>query len=287
MKKEKKIVITDIAVCILGCAVYSLAVVMFVKANKLSPGGLTGVSALLNYLTGVPSGIILLVLNIPIIILGYVKLGYKLIIKSAVATLILSLSLDLAEFLLPEYKTDSILASLFGGILMGAGLSFIFLRGATTGGVDIIAKVINMRYRHISIGRCILFMDGAVILLAALVYGNIESALYSAIALFVSSKTVDVIIYGADKGKIIYVLTDYPSGICKAVNENLKRGITRINAIGGYSGKDKTMLICTVRQNEVAGVLSVINKNDPNAFIIVAEAGEIIGEGFKPIEKRG
>lgn len=265
----------------IGCLIFSLAVTLFVSPNEISPGGLTGISTALNYLFGLPTGITLFLLNVPILIIGFLKFGGYFIIKTAIATSILSFTLTITDSILSGFEIDKILAAVFGGILMGLGLSIVFRHGATTGGIDIIAKLINMKFRHLTVGRLILIMDGIVIGFAALVYGNIESVLYSVISMYSSSRVMDIVLYGADKGRLIYIITQNGKEICNDINNVLRRGVTVLSAKGGYTGKDRCLLLCTVRIHEVASVYSVVDKYDKNAFIVVSEAGEIIGEGFK------
>ncbi|MBQ8203664.1 MAG: YitT family protein [Clostridia bacterium] len=283
MKRKVFKWILDLIIIAIGSFLYALSVSAILDANMLSAGGVTGISTLVHRFTGIPSGLLVFIINIPIIILGIVKLGGKFILKTAIATAFVSLSLEITESFIPIYKTDSILAAIFGGMIMGLGLSLVFMRGGTTGGVDIIAKVINRRFRHLTVGRVLLTMDGVVILLTALAYRNIETALYSVIAIFVSSKVMDTLLYGSDKGKIIYIVTTNPDEISKQIIERVGRGVTMLSAKGAYTGKERQMLMCTVRLNEVSSVYSVVNEFDKTAFIVVGEAGEIIGEGFKSI----
>lgn len=281
MFKKGLFPLIDFGYFIVGCFIYSAAVTMFISANEISPGGFTGIATVVNYLTSIPTGIIVFVLNIPIIIIGYIKMGSVFIIKTAAAIGIMSVSLDVADKIFKPIHTDNMLACLFGGILMGVGLSLVLLRGATTGGVDIIAKLINRKRRHISVGRLILAMDAVIICFAAFVYKNIESALYSVVAMYVSSKIMDTMLYGADKGKIIYAITAEPDAIGHDISERVHRGVTRISVTGGYTGEDRIMLMCTLRRHEVSTVHDIILEHDPKAFIVVGDVGEIIGEGFK------
>lgn len=282
---KKQIIKTfiDILWYIFGCFLYSSAVTMFVSSNQISPGGVTGVATALNYLFGVPSGLLLLLLNIPLLIAGFISFGGVFIAKTSLVTVILSVSLSITDAILPQFTVDKILASVFGGIMMGLGISIVMLRGASTGGVDILAKFINRRFRHITMGRVILIIDAVVIAIAALAYRNIQSALYSVIALYASSKIMDTVLYGADKGKLIYIVTEKSKEICKDINTRLKRGVTVLDAYGGYTGSKRTMLLCTVRRYEVAGIYETVEAYDPKAFIVVTDAGEIIGEGFKSL----
>lgn len=281
MRKSVFKILFDVSYFIAGAVIYSVSVNVFLSPNEISPGGFTGVAAVINHITQIPTGTMLFIFNIPILVLGYIKMGGMFILKTSFVTVLVSLSLDLSEKLLPPLKTDGILASMFGGIFMGAGLSLILLRGATTGGVDIIAKLVNRKYRHLSVGKIILMADGAVIVLNAIVYKNAESALYSIIAMYMGTRLMDVLLYGADKGKIIYIVTDNPDKICHEINHTVSRGVTKLSVVGGYSGESKTMLMCTVRVHEVASVNDVVKKHDQHAFVVVSDAGEIIGEGFK------
>ncbi len=281
MKKTALKHLINILYFIIGSIVYSIAVNVFLSPNGISPGGFTGVAAVINHITNIPTGTMLFIFNIPVLILGYIKMGGMFILKTSFVTALVSLSLDISAQLLPALKTDGILASMFGGILMGIGLSLILLRGATTGGIDIIAKLINRKYRHLSVGKIILMADGIVIVINALVYKNAESALYSIIAMYMGTRIMDVLLYGADKGKIIYIVTSKPNDICHEINHTIGRGVTKLSVVGAYTGESRTMLMCTVRVHEVAAVHDAVKRYDERAFIVVSDAGEIIGEGFK------
>ena len=274
----------DIIWYFIGSFIYSSAITMFISPNEISPGGLTGISTALNYLFSLPTGITLFILNIPILIIGFIKFGSGFIIKTAIATFLVSFSLTITDNLFPAFLIDKILAAVFGGVLMGAGLSIVIRHGATTGGIDIIAKLINIKFRHLTVGRIILIMDAIIITLAAVVYKNVESVLYSIIAMYASSMVLDTFLYGADKGKLIYIITKSPKEICSGINNELHRGVTLLTAKGGYTGEERNLLMCTVRRHEVSGVYDIIDRIDPNAFIVVSEVGEILGEGFKSIK---
>ncbi len=265
----------------IGSFIYSVAVTMFISANEISPGGITGIATVLNYLIGLPTGITVFVLNIPILILGFIKFGGKFIINTTIVTGIISLILTFTEGFLPIFKVDKILASIFGGCLLGLGISIIMLHGSTTGGVDIIAKLINKRFRHITVGKIILSLDAIVILLAVIAYGNIESALYSVVTMFASSRIMDSLLYGGDRGKMIYAITSRPDEICENIGKELARGVTVLDVKGGFTGENRKMIMCSVRPYEVSTLYSVIEQLDNKAFIVVTEVGEIIGEGFK------
>lgn len=283
MKKKVYKFFEDILVYILGGFIYSAAVTMLISPNEISPGGFTGIATVLQYLFGLPTGAMLFALNIPVLIMGFISFGGIFIFKTAAATVIMSLTLEICEAILPVFKVDKILVCVFGGILMGLGLSLIMLKGATSGGVDIIAKFINRRYPHLTVGRLILFSDALVVAVTAIVYKNIESALYSVVSLYASSKIVDVMLYGSDKGKIIYIITNKAKEISNEIISVLQRGVTEINVVGSFTGKERKMLMCTVRRQEVSLVLNITRNLDNDSFIVVGEAGEIFGQGFKKI----
>ncbi len=278
-KKYKSFI--DVMFFIVGTFIYSVAVNMFLSPNGISPGGFTGVAAVINHIIGIPTGTALFAFNIPVLIIGYKKMGGRFLIKTTFVTILLSTVLDVTATLLPPFLTDGILASMFGGILLGLGLSLILLRGATTGGIDIVAKLINRKFRHFSVGKIILIADAFVIALNAVVYKNAESALYSVVAMYAATRMMDLLLYGSDKGKIIYIVTAQPELICKKIGENVSRGVTKLIAKGGYTDKSFTLLMCAVRIHEAAAVHDVIKECDKNAFVVVSDAGEIIGEGFK------
>lgn len=281
-KKSGVVLAVDLLVYILGGIIYSVAVLLFLSANEISPGGITGIATVLNYLFMLPIGTVMFLLNIPILIIGFMKLGGVFILKTTVATVIISIILDIVETFLPAVKVDPILAAVFGGLLMGLGVSMFMLRGATTGGVDIIAKLINRRFPNITVGRLMLLSDAVVVALSAFAYKNVESALYSVIALYASSRVIDMMLYGADKGKIVYIITEKAAEMSREIMSLVKRGITVIGVTGAYTGRRLDMLMCTVRRNEVSAVCRLARENDRGAFIVIAEAGEIFGEGFKP-----
>ncbi len=276
--------IIDILFYTIGCGIYSAAVVVFTDPNRISPGGVTGIALLLQHFFSLPAGVMVFVLNIPLIIIGFIKFGGRFIINTAIATAIMSLTLDGAAYILAPYYTDGILASLFGGIMMGAGLSLVLLHGATTGGADIAAKLINSRFPYLSMGRIILFIDLAVVSVSALAYKNFESALYSVISLYVASHVLDTLLYGTDKGKLMHIITNKPKEISDAVFCELHRGLTRLQAVGGYTGEERAVLLCATRPSEISTLQKLIRTTDPNAFLIISDAGAILGQGFKKNE---
>lgn len=274
----------DILIFTAGSALYAVGINCFASPNGIAPGGLTGVAIILNHLFHLPIGMTIILLNVPLFAVGLKRIGVRFILRTMAATLIMSVLIDAAAPFLPEYTGNTLLACLYGGVLTGAGLALVFLRGATTGGTDIIAKLINGRFPFLSVGRVILAADVVIIAASAAAFKSVESALYAMIMIFTSSRIIDGALYGADKGKILFIVTSLPREISAAVMEEISRGVTVLEGRGAYSGEKRCVLMCAARRQETAKIQGIVRRIDAGAFIVVTEAGEIIGEGFKRIE---
>ncbi len=287
MKPNNKTIISyviDIIIFTAGGMLYSVGINCFTAPNNIAPGGLTGVAIILNYLSPVPIGAAIIILNIPLFLIGLKKIGVRFIVRTIIATIIMSVLIDITALFLPEYTGNVLLACLYGGILTGAGLALVFLRGATTGGTDIIAKLINNRFKFLSMGRIILFIDLIIIAVSAVVFKSVESALFAIIMIFTSSRIIDNALYGADRGKMLFIVTSRPKEISDAIMEVIARGVTVLEGTGAYSKDKRYILMCAVRRQEAAKLHEIIKKSDDRAFVVVTEAGEIVGEGFKGIK---
>lgn len=282
MKKRKKIaaVLADTVIIAAGTALFSAALTVFLIPSDISPGGVTGLATIISSLTRLPAGVLTLALNLPLFIWGWLKIGSKFIVKTIAATTVMSVWIDLFTAVLPAYRGDRLLASLYGGFMCGIGLALIFLRGSSTGGTDIAAKIISARFPRFSIGKMVMMLDAVVILCAAVAYRSFETALYTTLTIFISSKAIDGIVYGADKGKLVFIVTSRPDEIKQALYSSIRRGVTVISARGGYSGSSNSVLMCAVRINEAARLHRAVSECDKSAFMIMTEAGEISGEGF-------
>lgn len=281
MKKSTvKNYLIDLAFYIVGCTVYSIAIPMFIAPAHISPGGFTGIALIFNFLFRIPTGLTVFVLNIPIIIIAFKKFGKHFIIRTAIATIIVSFALQVSEKYIPAFSGDIILCSIFGGVLSGVGLGLVLLRGATTGGVDIIAKIINSNSPHISVGRVILIADAMVVFLSVLCYKNVSGALYSVVTIFITSIVLDKMLYGADRGKLVYIITKNGTQLADKILKELDRGVTKLKAVGAYSKEEKDILMCAVRGHEVSILSSIVKGFDSSSFLIICEAGEIHGYGF-------
>lgn len=275
----------DFVIYIAGSAVFGLGIHMFAVPNNISSGGAVGVATIINhFIPSVPLGAAMLLINLPLFASAYAALGRKLFLRSVTATVIMSAVTDIMEPFIPEGTDNRLLASVFYGVCMGLGLSLIFLRGATTGGSDIPAKLISEKYPHISMGRAVFIVDCAVIVISGIAFGSIEDALYAAVVVFISGEIIDRAIYGSHRAKLFLVVTTRSEEITEAVLTQLGRGVSLISLRGGYTNEEKRMLICAVRASEAARLNKIIRSHDKTAFTIVLEAGEIMGEGFKITE---
>ena len=286
--KKKRIVdlLVDNLFWIVGCTAYAAGVTMFAVPNNIAQSGMTGVAIIINYLIDTPIGITNFLLNVPLFILACIFIGKKFTVKTLWVTTILSVIMDVMATLidkdiLPAFQGDKLLACIFCGALCGFGLSMAFLRDSTTGGTDIIMRLFKLILPHYSMGKLIMIFDALVVVASAIVFRSVESALYAAILIFVSSKVVDYVTYGAGNGKMLLVFTDNAHEITKAITSQMTRGVSIVPVEGGYTGEKKNMLIIVLRSHEVSRVRGIIKKTDPHTFTVITEAREIFGEGFK------
>lgn len=287
-KEQIKRTALDSLFYVLGSILYALSVNIFTAPNQIAPGGATGLATLANYLAQVPIGTVILVINLPLFIAAWRKLGRWFTVRTMVVTILSSVVIDASALFLPAFHGDQMLVALFGGLLAGAGLGLIFMRGATTGGTEIVARLLERKFRHIPIGRLILLVDAVVVGLSAIVYRNVESALYAMVLIFVSSMVMDAIVYGGDKGKMMLIMSKMHREIAAQVMEKMERGVTLLDATGAYTGGEQEVVLCAVRRSEVYQLRRLVNDVDPNAFMIVVSTDEVLGEGFKrvPLEEK-
>ena len=287
MEKRKKVkeALLDFLFILAGSVVYALSVNAFTSPNRIAPGGVTGLSTLINYVFGTPIGLMAFFINIPIILWAILEIGYKLVIKTMIAIVVSSLMIDLFSYFIPAYRGDMLLVALFAGICEGVGLSLTFIRGATTGGTDMLARLLGRRLPHLSMGKLMLVIDGVIVVISAFVYGSIENAMYACIVIFVSTKIIDAILYGTDSGtgKLFFVMSPKVRSMGDRIIKELDRTVTYLDSHGGYTKEPGETMICAVRRFEVYQIQSIIREEDRDAFVIVGDAGEIAGEGFRPV----
>lgn len=267
---------------LLGALVFALSLNYFIIANQLAEGGVTGVSLIIHYLTGFPVGLAILGLNIPIFALGWRELGRTFAFRTVLGVAAVSVFVDVTVPLLKLFQpppSDLLLAALFGGAASGLGLGLIFRAGGSTGGVDIVAQIAHHRY-GVSIGR-VMFTFDAVVLTAFGLLFNRNAALYSLVAMFVASRVIDSVQEGAYTAKAVTIISDNPQPIVRRITSELERGVTLLKGEGGFTGSPKEVLYCVVNRNEMARLKTIVHSEDPRAFVIVSDAREVLGEGFR------
>lgn len=288
MKKQSSVLqwLVDILFMTAGSAIYAISVNAFTAPNQIAAGGMTGISTMLNYVFSVPIGGMVAIMNVPIILWAVFEIGYKLVTKTIFAIVMMSVFIDLFAYIIPAYEGDQILNALLAGVFEGVGLSLTFIRGATTGGTDMIARLLTRRLRHVPMGKLMLVIDGLIVLVSAFVFGSIDNAVYACIVIFVSTSIIDMILYGTDAGtgKIFFVMSPRNEEIGRRIIKEMDRGVTFLDARGGYSNEKQEMLFCAVRRFEVYRLNRIIREEDSEAFVIVGDAGEISGEGFRAVK---
>lgn len=273
--------VLDLLAYAAGGALYAAAVRVFLAPNDILLGGFTGISTVLHHLFGTPIGTVVFLLNVPLLVLAYRKFGAVFLLRTGLATLLSSAFMDLFALFLPVYTGDRLLGALFGGILGGAGLGLVFLRGATTGGADILSKLLRLKFPQMSMGRLILLLDLAVVLLSFAVYRSFEAVLYSLVAIYVSAQAVDLAQTGLSHDKLLFIVTEKGETAVREIVETLDRGVSVLDVRGGYTGEKRQMLFCAVRASDAARLAKAVRALDDSAFIVISDISDVLGEGFK------
>ena len=281
-KKTIKQTIIDYIIIAIGAFIFSFGIAMFTSPNNIAPGGVSGIGTMLNHLFNIPIGSVILAFNIPLFIFSFKKFGRKFFKKSLFATFLTSSLIDILPFILEKhYIYSPLLASIFGGVSIGVGVGIIFLRGGTTGGADILAKLIKLKHPHLSLGTLVFIIDAVIVISTIFVYGSIEALLYSTVSFFVTSRAVDAIIFGAARSKMLLIITTQPQQIAKRIMNDIQHGVTLIPASGAYTNEEKTILLSVVRPNEVAEINNIVKEIDHSAFTVITESNEVFGYGFQ------
>lgn len=261
----------------------------FIEPCMIAPGGASGIALLINYLTQLPVGALTFAINIPLLILSFFFLGKGMTIKTMKTVVIMSVVLDLfVSPLFPQYVGDRLISSAFGGIFVGVGLALVFMRGSTTGGGDIAAKLLQKKFPYMQTGYSLMIIDMVIIGASIAVFKDIESALYGIISLVCTTQTIDAILYGMNKGTMVTVISRKNEQIAGEIMHQLDRGATFLKSRGAYSKTEGNALMCVVDRKQFYIVKRIIDYYDPKAFVIVSETKEVYGEGFldDPRERR-
>ena len=266
-----------LAGCLIGAAAYP----SFLVPNNIAPGGLTGVATILNFLFRWPVGTVSLIMNIPLFLIGYRSMGKIFAFRSLVATLLFSVLIDVLP--IRPVSNDPLLGTLFGGVVLGVGLGLILRGGATTGGTDMIARMVHRRLPFISVGMFLFALDCAVVLAAAIAIGT-EQALYAFINIYVCSKVIDAVMMGFGGNKACFIMTAHWEKITERLMEEVGRGVTHLEARGAYTGKQQPVVLCVAARQEIMSVKRIVQEEDEKAFMFITEAHEALGEGFSRLD---
>lgn len=281
-KKTLRRRIWDYLVITVASGIYAVAVSLFLDPNSLAPGGVTGIAIIMNRLTGLETGTWVLFINIPIIALGMWKFGLRFILSTMYCTAATSLFINLLAPL-GALTSDPFLAAVVGGSLMAVGIGFVFKAGATTGGTDIIVKLLRLKFPHLKTGSLFLMTDAVIVTVSAFVFKNVDVALYAGLVVVINSVLLDVVLYGRDGAKMIFIISDKHEQITKRILEEMDIGVTYISGSGAYSGKNKNVIMCVMKKTLSPKAEEIVREEDPLAFMIVTNATEIFGEGYKSI----
>ncbi len=272
--------ITDTLCYSLGSICFALSVSVFAAPHDIAPGGTAGLAVIVQELCGIPVGLTVLLLNVPLLAAAFLRLGKGYALRSAAVVVLSSAIMDISAPLLPPFEGERLLAALCGGLLSGFGIGIIMLRGAGTGGSDIAAGLLRQSRPHLSMGRLILAVDAVVIALSAVVFWELQAALYAAVQVFVSSLLIDHMLYGREEGRLLLVVSRRADALCMAVTSRLSRGITVVQARGGYSGEQTTVLLCAISRTQLVPLRTLVHEIDPTAFVMIVTTEQVFGEGF-------
>ena len=285
MKHTLSYYVKSYVVITLGSLLYALAYNIFYAPNLVAMGGLTGLGQVLNaVIPALPVGTTVFVMNVPLFFLGWKFIGGHLLVSSLYAMTFSSFAIDVLDMIYQFPPMDTMLAAIFGGALLGAGIGLVFSKGATTGGTDLIARLLKLKFAWLPMGTLVLIPDFIVIVLAALAFGKVESALYGLVSLFITTKVMDMVLYGLDSSKVAYIISDSCKEITDAVMA-MDRGATILHGEGAWSGDEKKVLMVAFKQKEIVPLKEKVNEIDPRAFLIVCDAHEVLGEGFRTYSK--
>lgn len=273
-----KTVLIDILYTVIGSIIVGISYNLFLLPGQIAAGGISGLSTILNKMIGSDPAMIQFIFNIPIFIIGWFTLGKSFSLKTVIATFVVPLTIFLTASLVEKGTTDALLASLYGGIVLGIGLGLVYRGNGSTGGTATLAQIVK-KYTDLSSGFCQLIVDAFVVILSAFVF-NFELALYALISIYVTSKVIDIVQLHAGDNKLVFIITTKEQKIINLIHEHVERGVTSVNAFGGYNREGKSLLFSVMEQKEAIYFKQIISREEPDSFVIFINTSEIIGRGF-------
>lgn len=270
---------------LVGSAIFSLGFDLFLLPNDLNSGGVSGLAMILVHLLQFGSvGTLSIIINLPLFLLGRLKIGKKFFYGSLLGMLISSVLIDLFVFI-PAPKIEPLLATAYGGLLCGLGLGIVFICGTSTGGSDILVRLLKLRYRNVPIGQISMIIDLFVATLTGVIFMDVTKALYSGVSVFITGKVIDAVVYRFDYSKVAMIISERHDAITDALTTELDRGATYLYGEGSYTGQEKKVILTAIKKQQLAEMIEIVTRIDPNAFIIVQEAHQVLGDGFKRYSK--
>lgn len=263
----------------IGIAIVAIGINMFFVPNKIAAGGVTGLATVLHYISGLSVGSLMLIFNVPLFIIGIKILGAKYGIKTLYGAIALAVLVDVLAPFTPALTHDILLNSIYGGLLVGVGMGLVFRFRGNTAGTALAAAILHKIF-NITVGQALLILDFFVVAFAGIVFKSPELALYAIIAIFVTSKIIDLVQEGPNNSKAFFIMAEEPDVLAEGILKEVDRGVTFLQGKGGYTGQDRELLLCVVETSEVTQLKELIYQHDPQAFIIVTDAQEVLGEGF-------
>lgn len=277
-------IVVKYLIIVVGSLIFAASFQFFLYPNSIVSGGVTGIAQIINRLTGLPVGVLSIVMNVPLFIIAWRHFGLDFIVSSFVAMTLFSVFVDVFAVLNIAVTDDAMLASIIGGVIKGIGLGMIYYVGSTTGGIDIVVRLARRRYLHIHFGTLMLVMDAVIVAAYALIFKIYDSAMYSLICMFVMSKVVDLVLYGLDNSSICYIISEHSEDIVKEITfGELHRGVTLLSGEGAYTHEKRPVVMCVIKRPQIAAIRRLVRTLDPNAFLIVTDAKNVFGKGFDSI----
>ncbi len=266
----------------IGSFIYACGISLFLDPNNLAPGGASGLAIVLNRICNIETGTLYFIINVPIMVIGLWKYGVRFIASTFFSILLNSIFTNrLAK--LGALTDDLFIATMAGSVLVGVGVAIVFKSKATTGGTDIIVKVLHDKYKHIKTGVIFLLTDIVIVAFSGLVFKDINIIMYALVSVFVQGKVLDIVLYGGDEAKLFYIISDNPDAISERIMKDIDITVTFLKGKGAYTGKEKQVILCVARKQQGPAIEEIVKAEDKDAFMIISSANEIYGEGYKNI----
>ena len=287
MEKVMRFLRTDgraVGINVVGCIIVGVSFSFLTFPNNIVSGGLTGIAQILNLLTGLPVGVMVIVMNVPLFLVAWRQFGMRFIVYSLIGMVGSSLAIDFFALFHIALTRDILLAAVYGGLLKGLGYGLIFYAGGTSGGTDILSRMLRRKYGYIQLGTIGLVLDATVVAAFAVIFKRADAAMYTIITMFVSSRMVNLVLYGTFNSSVCYIITVHPHTIARAIGDKLLRGATLLKGEGAYSGEERDVVLCAVKRQQIPALKKIVSGIDEHAFVIVTQSHEVFGKNFQDIE---